>query len=102
MTTEPTRPEPARPLTDREKAVLARLAADLRHGDTGRPEGTGQERPQPRRTGPRPRHLVVQVLVVVVLAVVLMPTVWVGGLLAVIVLSGPLAAAWWARRRGAG
>ncbi|MDD7968052.1 hypothetical protein [Actinomycetospora lemnae] len=101
MTTEPTRPEPARPLTDREKVVLARMAADLRR-TPGRPGARSPEVPRPARSGPRTRDVVVQVVVVVVLAVVLMPTVWAGAVLAVIVLSGPVAAAWWARRRGAG
>ena len=37
-------------------------------------------------------------ILVVVLAAVLMPSVWVGVVLAVIVLSGPAAATWWELR----
>ena len=91
MPTEPTRPEPARPLTEREKAVLDRLAAEL--------DATGDTRPEARRPLARPSaRLALQVLVVVVLAAVLMPSVWVGVVLAVIVLSGPAAATWWELR----
>jgi hypothetical protein len=39
-------------------------------------------------------------VVVVVLAVVLMPTAWLGGLLAVMALIGPLGVALWAMRQG--
>ncbi|MFC5139915.1 hypothetical protein ACFPK1_16875 [Actinomycetospora rhizophila] len=95
MTTDPTRPEPARPLTEQEKAVLARMAAELRHDTGGAVDDPGPESRQPSRAAVR---LVVQVLVVVVLAAVLMPSVWVGVVLAVIVLSGPAAATWWELR----
>ncbi|MDD7939507.1 hypothetical protein PHK61_13875 [Actinomycetospora lutea] len=97
MTTEPTRPEPARPLSEQEKAVLARLAADLEPDTTGAGDDS---RPEARRApAPRPSaRLALQVLVVVVLAAVLMPSVWVGVVLAVVVLSGPAAATWWELR----
>lgn len=97
----PTPPEPSRPLTEREMAALASLAADARRDD---PEWCDllEAAPPPRhRLSPGVRNLVVQVVVVVVLAVLLMPTAWVGVLLAVLVLIGPLCAALWAIRRGA-
>jgi hypothetical protein len=94
-----TPPEPSRPLTEREVAALARLAADARRDD---PEWCDLlEAPPPRhRISPGVRNLVVQVVVVVVLAVLLMPTPWLGVMLAALVLIGPLAAALWAIRRG--
>ncbi|WP_328307945.1 DUF3040 domain-containing protein [Actinomycetospora sp. NBC_00405] len=98
--TGPTPPEPSRPLTEREKAALAKLAADARRDD---PEWfdllAAQSAPR-RRLSPRVRNLLIQVVVVVVLVVALLPTEWLGGLLAVMVLIGPLGVALWAMRRG--
>jgi hypothetical protein len=97
---EPTPPEPPRPLTEREKAALARLEADTRREDPEWFDLLAAQSPPRRRLSPRVRNLVIQVVVVVVLAVALMPTAWLGGLLAVMVLVGPLGAALWAMRQG--
>ncbi|PVZ06894.1 hypothetical protein [Actinomycetospora cinnamomea] len=100
MATEPFRPEPAPPLDERERAVFARLAADLaRDGSAPPRDAPAGARPR-RDPGPRTRVVVIQVVVVSVLAIVLMPSVWVGAVLALIVLAGPLAATWWGARRG--
>lgn len=96
----PTPPEPSRPLTEREKAALARLEADTRREDPEWFDLLAAPSPPRRRLNPRVRDLVIQVVVVVVLAVVLMPSAWLGGLLAVMVLIGPLGVALWAMRRG--
>jgi Protein of unknown function (DUF3040) len=94
---EPTPPDPPRPLTERERAALARLEAETRRED---PEWFDLlARPSPRR-GRRGRNLALQALVIVVLAVVLVPSGWLAGLLVVIVMLGPLAVAVWAMRRG--
>jgi Protein of unknown function (DUF3040) len=98
--TGPTPPDPPRPLTEREKAALARLEADTRREDPEWFDLLTAQSPPRRRLSPRLRNLTVQVVVVVVLAVVLMPTAWLGGLLAVMVLIGPLGVALWAMRRG--
>ena len=104
---DPPPPEPARPLSDEEEAVLARLEADLAQDPapepTGHPEPTGLSAPVvATRPGPRPRTLLVQVVVVVVLAVVLAPSAAVGAVIAVVVLAGPIAASLWALRGTAG
>lgn len=90
-------PEPARPLSDEEKAVLARLEADVSHDSSS--GSCASEVPWRRRAGPRPRTLLVQVVVVVALAVVLSPSAWAGAVIAAVVLSGPLAVSVWAMRR---
>jgi len=101
---DPPPPEPARPLSDEEEAVLARLEADLAQDPA--PETTGPTGPVPpevaTRPGPRPRTLLVQVVVVVALAVVLAPSAAVGAVIAVVVLAGPVAASLWALRGTAG
>ena len=101
---DPRPPEPARPLSDEEEAVLARLEADLAQEPA--PEPTGPTEPAPpevaTRSGPRPRTLLVQVVVVVALAVVLAPSAAVGVVIAVVVLAGPIAASLWALRGTAG
>ena len=98
---DPPPPEPARPLSDEEEAVLARLEADLAQ-DPG-PEPTEPVPPEvATRPGPRPRTLLVQVVVVVALAVVLSPSAAVGAVIAVVVLAGPIAASLWALRGTAG
>ena len=96
----PTPPDPPRPLTEREKAALARLEADARREDPEWSDLLAAQSPPRRRLSPRVRDLAIQVVVVVVLAVVLMPTAWLGGLLAVMALIGPLGVALWAMRRG--
>jgi Flp pilus assembly protein TadB len=96
----PTPPEPSQPLTEREKAALARLEADTRREDPEWFDLLGAQSPRQRRLSPRVRDLTIQVVVVVVLAVVLMPSAWLGGLVAVMVLIGPLGVALWAMRRG--
>jgi hypothetical protein len=97
-------PEPARPLSDEEEAVLARLEADLAQDPAPEPtESTGPLAPEGvTRPGPRPRTLLVQVVVVVALAVVLAPSAAVGAVIAVVVLAGPIAASLWALRGTAG
>lgn len=94
----PTPPEPPRPLTEREQAALARLEAEARREDPEWCDVLEHQPPPPRR--PRARDLVIQVVAVVVLAVLLLPSAWLGGLVAVMVLVGPLGAALWAMRRG--
>jgi len=101
--TGPTPPEPARPLTERERDTFAELEAAIHRQD---PEWSAllaqqaqQASPQ-HRVSARRRNLVIQVLVVVVLAVVLLPGAWLGGLLVVIVQLGPVGVAWWGMRRG--
>lgn len=96
----PTPPEPSRPLSEREQAALARLEAETRREDPEWCDVLAREAPPPDRPGPRLRDLVIQVVVVVVLAVLLVPTAWLGGLVAVMVLVGPLGVALWAMRRG--
>ena len=96
----PTPPEPSRPLSEREKAALARLEAYTRREDPEWCDLLEREAPPSRRAGPRVRDLVVQIVVVVVLALLLVPTAWLGGLLAVMVLVGPAGVAVWAMRRG--
>jgi len=98
----PTPPEPPRPLSDRERAVLARLEAETRREDPEWCDVLEREAPPPPRPGRRVliRDLVIQVAVVVVLAVVLLPSAWVAGLLVVVVLAGPVGVALWAMRRG--
>jgi Protein of unknown function (DUF3040) len=94
-------PEPARPLSDEEEAVLARLEADLAQASA--PEPAEPLAPEvATRPGPRPRTLLVQVVVVVALAVVLAPSAAVGAVIAVVVLAGPIAASLWALRGTAG
>ena len=95
---DPPPPEPARPLSDEEEAVLARLEADL--AQDPEPEPVPPE--VATRPGPRPRTLLVQVVVVVALAVVLAPSAAVGAVIAVVVLAGPIAASLWALRGTAG
>lgn len=97
---EPTPPEPPRPLAEWEKAALTRLEAETRREDPEWFDLLARQAAPRRSPGSRARNLAIQVVVVVVLAVVLMPTAWLGGLLAVIVLAGPLAVALWAMRRG--
>jgi hypothetical protein len=96
----PTPPEPTRPLTEREKAALARLAAETRREDPEWFDLLAQRSTPRRRLGSRARNLVIQVAVVVIMAVVLMPSAWMGGLLVAIVLIGPMGVALWAMRRG--
>ncbi|WP_433028615.1 hypothetical protein [Actinomycetospora sp. CA-053990] len=97
---DPRPPEPARPLSDEEEAVLARLEADLAQDPGPEPEPAPPE--VATRPGPRPRTLLVQVVVVVALAVVLAPSAAVGAVIAVVVLAGPIAASLWALRGTAG
>jgi hypothetical protein len=104
---DPPPPKPARPLSDEEEAVLARLEADLAQDPAPEPtEPTEPTEPLPpvgaRRPGPRPRTLLVQVVVVVALAVVLAPSAAVGAVIAVVVLAGPIAVSLWALRGTAG
>jgi Flp pilus assembly protein TadB len=96
----PTPPDPSRPLSEREQAALARLAAEARREDPEWCDLLEAPLPARHRLSPRVRNLVIQVVVVVVLAVVLLPSAWVGVLVAVMVLVGPLGAALWAMRRG--
>jgi hypothetical protein len=96
----PTPPEPSRPLTEREQAALARLAADTRRDDPEWFDHLAASLPPRHRVSPRVRDLIIQVVVVVVLAVLLLPSAWLGGLVAVMVMVGPLGAALWAMRRG--
>jgi hypothetical protein len=98
-TAGPTPPEPSRPLTERERAALARLEAHARREDPEWCDVLEREAPPPRRAV-RVRDLVIQVVVVVVLAVVLLPSAWLAGLLVVVVLAGPVGVALWAMRRG--
>ncbi|MFC5139087.1 hypothetical protein ACFPK1_12665 [Actinomycetospora rhizophila] len=86
-------------MSEQEKDAFARLEASLRDDDAPDrgPEGT---EPARRRTGPRPRDLVIQVVVVAVLAVALMPSAWLAGLVVAIVMLGPTCVAIWAMRRG--
>ena len=99
---DPPPPEPARPLSDEEEAVLARLEADLAQDPAPEPTGPGPRPEVATRPGPRPRTLLVQVVVVVALAVVLAPSAAVGAVIAVVVLAGPIAASLWALRGTAG
>jgi Flp pilus assembly protein TadB len=96
----PTPPERSRPLTDREQAALAKLAADARRDDPEWFDLLAKAPPPRRGPSPRVRDLTIQIVAVVVLAVVLLPSAWVGVLVAVMVLVGPLGAALWAMRRG--
>jgi Flp pilus assembly protein TadB len=96
----PTPPEPTRPLSAREKAALARLAAETRREDPEWFDLLAQRSTPRHRPGSRARNLVIQVAVVVIMAVVLMPSAWMGGLLVAIVLIGPMGVALWAMRRG--
>jgi len=96
----PTPPEPSRPLTEREQAALAKLAAAARRDDPEWFDLLAAASPPRRGPSPRVRDLTIQVVAVVVLAVVLLPSAWLGGLVAVMVLVGPLGAALWAMRRG--
>jgi hypothetical protein len=96
----PTPPEPSRPLSEREKAALARLEAETRREDPEWCDVLTHQAPPPRRPSSRIRDLVIQVVVVVLLAVLLVPTAWLGGLLVVMVLVGPVGVAVWAMRRG--
>jgi Flp pilus assembly protein TadB len=96
----PTPPEPSLPLTEREQAALARLAADARRDDPDWFDLFAAAPPPQRGTNPRVRDLVIQVVVVVVLAVLRLPSAWLGGLVAVVVLAGPVGVALWAMRRG--
>ena len=104
---DPPPPERARPLSVEEEAVLARLEADLAQDtELESTESTESADPVPpvvaTRPGPRPRTLLVQVVVVVALAVVLAPSAAVGAVIAVVVLAGPIAASLWALRGTAG
>jgi hypothetical protein len=111
----PTPPEPARPLSEQERGALEEIEAANRREDpdwyarlAGKEPPAPQTAPAPRASrgsspqgpGARVRNLVIQVVVVGVLAMVLMPNPWLGALLVVIVMIGPVGVALWAMRRG--
>ena len=94
---DPPPPEPApRSPTRRRRCSRGSRPTWLRTGARAVPPEVAT------RPGPRPRTLLVQVVVVVALAVVLAPSAAVGAVIAVVVLAGPIAASLWALRGTAG
>ncbi|MFR9807009.1 DUF3040 domain-containing protein [Pseudonocardia sp. RS010] len=83
----PPEPDPARPLTEREKQVLAQLGSDLQASDP-----TLGDRLSTDPASARPRWLTVdravQTLVVLVVLLVLLPAEWLGLVLVLLLMVG--------------
>ncbi|WP_373696302.1 DUF3040 domain-containing protein [Actinomycetospora flava] len=90
-----------RPLSDRERDVLAHLEASLDADDPGLSARMSWGGPQLfRGVSPQVLNRTVQASVVLIIALVALPTEWRAGLVVLLVMLVPVAVGMWAVRAG--